>query len=167
MCFSIIHLDYYSLTTYKYRIAGNFRGRKFSRFLGKSVQNNFCDSYFRDFKWTALWIGWSNNYCGFYFHNSVYSPQNRENKNPAKISRYTVVGGVIIIWPFECGWVIILSMHMRYFVDMIHTSCLFINSKLMCSWLGEEPHLFWTLRSKVKDNSQVVNEFMWGWVIFC
>ena len=30
------------------------------------------------------------NYCGFYFRESVYSPRNRENKNPAKISRYTV-----------------------------------------------------------------------------
>ena len=31
------------------------------------------------------------NYCGFYFRDSVYSPRNRENKNPAKISRYTVL----------------------------------------------------------------------------
>ena len=30
------------------------------------------------------------NYCGFYFRDSVYSPRNREIKNPAKISRYTV-----------------------------------------------------------------------------
>ena len=30
------------------------------------------------------------NYYGFYFRDSVYSPRNRENKNLAKISRYTV-----------------------------------------------------------------------------
>ena len=32
------------------------------------------------------------NYCGFYFRDSVYSPRNRENKNPVKIFRYTVWG---------------------------------------------------------------------------
>ena len=68
-----------------YRIAGNFRGRKFLRFKGKSVWDNFCDFYFRDFKWTDLWISVGINYCGFYFRESVYSPRNRENKNPAKI----------------------------------------------------------------------------------
>ena len=31
------------------------------------------------------------NNCGFYFRDSVYIPRNRENKNPVKISRYTVV----------------------------------------------------------------------------
>ena len=31
------------------------------------------------------------NYSGFYFRDSVYSPRNRENKNPVKISRYTVI----------------------------------------------------------------------------
>ena len=73
-----------------YRIAGNFRGQKFSRFNGKSVWNNFCDFYFREFKWTDIWISVGINYCGFYFRDSIYSPRNRENKNPAKISRYTV-----------------------------------------------------------------------------
>ena len=73
-----------------YRKAGNFRGQQFSRFKGKSVWNNFCDFYFRDFKWTDLWISVGINYCGFYFRDSVFSPRNRENKNPAKISRYTV-----------------------------------------------------------------------------
>ena len=73
-----------------YRIAGNFRGRKFSRFNGKSVWNKFYDFYFREFKWTDLWISVVINYCGFYFRDSIYSPRNRENKNPAKISRYTV-----------------------------------------------------------------------------
>ena len=73
-----------------YRIAGNFCGRKFSRFKVKSVLTNFCDFYFRDFKWTDLWISVGINDCGFYFRDSVYSPRNRENKNPAKISRYTV-----------------------------------------------------------------------------
>ena len=73
-----------------YRIAGNFRRRKFSRFKGRSVWNTFCDFYFRDFKWTDLWISVGINNCGFYFRDSVNSPRNRENKNPAKISRYTV-----------------------------------------------------------------------------
>ena len=49
----------------------------------------FCDFYFRDFKLTDLWIAVGINYCGFYFRDSVYSPWNRENKNPAN-SRYTV-----------------------------------------------------------------------------
>ena len=76
-----------AVTLTKYRIAGNFHGRKFSRFKGKT----FCDFYFRDFKWDDLWICVGINYCGFYFRDSVYSPRNRENKKPAKISRYTVV----------------------------------------------------------------------------
>ena len=55
-----------------------------------SVWNNFCNFYFRDFKWTDLWISVEIIYCGFYFPGSVSSPRNRENKNPAKISPYTV-----------------------------------------------------------------------------
>ena len=49
-----------STSTSRYRIVGNFRGWKFSRFKGKSLWNNFCDFYFRDFKWTDLCIKWSN-----------------------------------------------------------------------------------------------------------
>ena len=52
--------------------------------------NNFCNFYFRDFKLNDLWISVGINYCGFNFRDSIYSPRNRENKNPAKISRYTV-----------------------------------------------------------------------------
>ena len=37
-------------------------------------------------------LGERINYCGFYFRDSVCSPRNRENKNQAKISRYTVYG---------------------------------------------------------------------------
>ena len=73
-----------------YRIAGNFHRWKFSRFKGKTVWYNFCDFYFRDFKWDNLWICVGINNCGFYFRDSVNRPRNRENKNPAKISRYTV-----------------------------------------------------------------------------
>ena len=61
-----------------------------SRDLKVKVCERICNFYFRDFKWTDLWISIRINYCGFYFRDSVYSPRNRENKNPAKISRYTV-----------------------------------------------------------------------------
>ena len=67
--------------------------------------NKFCDFYFRDSKWTDLWISVGINYCGFYFRDSVYSPRNRENKNPAKISRYT---GYICIAKWEIHIVLIL-----------------------------------------------------------
>ena len=80
--------DFYVL---KYSIAGNFRGRKFSRFKGKNVWNNFCDFYFRYFKLTDIWISVGINHYGFHYRDSIYSPRNHENKNPAKISRYTVL----------------------------------------------------------------------------
>ena len=36
------------------------------------------------------------NYCGFYFRDSLYSPRNCENKNPAKISRYTILLNLVV-----------------------------------------------------------------------
>ena len=61
-----------------YRIVGNF-----SQFKGKSVWNNFSD-----FKWTDLWISvvWINFF--YFIFATPYTVH--ENKNPAKIFRYTV-----------------------------------------------------------------------------
>ena len=95
-----------------YRIARNFRGRIFSRFKGKSVWNNFCDFYFRDFKWSDLWISVRINNCGFYFCDSVYSQRNCENKNPAKISCYTVTRLIYML--FSNYFVIIISHELKY-----------------------------------------------------
>ena len=93
------------------------------------------------------------NYCGFYFCDSVYSPRNRENKNPAKISRYTVFdhwggGGsdvVSLIYCFGKGGgyfkllynymkMIFLQNCMEKLINDIITLFLFNILKLLCSY---------------------------------
>ena len=73
-----------------YRIAGNFRD-----FKVKVCEIIFAILIFVISNEPTFELCGRINYCGFYFRDSVYSPRNRENKNPVKISRYAVLGATI------------------------------------------------------------------------
>ena len=68
---------------------------KFSRTKIFAIEREVCEICFAIFIFAisnerTFELGDRIDYCGFYFRDSVYSPRNRENKNPAKIFRYTV-----------------------------------------------------------------------------
>ena len=62
---------------------------------------------------------WIYFFCGFYFRDPVYRPRNRENKTPAKISRYTVHT------PTSC-----LSLYAS-FTSIWLTNIIFYNNKFL------------------------------------
>ena len=95
---------------HSYRIAGKFRGQKFSRFKGKSVWNDFCNFYFRDFKWTDLWISFGIIYCSFYFRDSVYSREIAKIRTQRKFPtiRYSTYYACTSIFSTLYWWVLLL-----------------------------------------------------------
>ena len=61
----------------------------------RDLKVKVCEIIFADFIFAVsnqLTFGfcWNKLITVFIFSDSVYSPRNHENKNPAKISRYTV-----------------------------------------------------------------------------
>ena len=82
----------------QYRIVGNFRGRKLlkiSRFCGYtrmfSPQNLGRD---------ILWHGKSEQFAKFFSAKIIFFTNPRKF-SPSKVSRYTVLFNVLVIWPFS------------------------------------------------------------------
>ena len=86
--------------------SGKFsRTKFFCDFKVKVCEIIFAILIFTILRWLGDWI----NYWGFYFRDSVYSPRNRENKNPAKNSRYTV-----LMIRFHAWWMKMLRFNITY-----------------------------------------------------
>ena len=87
-----------------------FADEKFRDFKVKVCEINFAILIFAISNEPTFELGDRINYCGFSIYDSVYSPRNRENKNPAKISRYTVSHspysyvGIVFGRPFQFIW---------------------------------------------------------------